>query len=93
MTERRIVRFHGWVQGVGFRYTVERIALRFPAVAGQVFNEADHVTLDVEGAAGDLSAFITEIFANLPSSARIESTETVSAPAAGQRGFHIGPTR
>ncbi len=93
MLERRIVRFFGWVQGVGFRYTVERIAGRFPQVAGRVYNEADHVTVDIEGAAADLAEFIDEIIEHLPHSARIESTESVSAPTTGCRGFHIGRTR
>jgi hydrogenase maturation factor HypF (carbamoyltransferase family) len=92
--EHRIVRFHGSVQGVGFRYTVERLARRFPGVTGQVFNESNHVTLDIEGEATDLTAFVAEILASLPASARIESTQTVTLPAcAGQRGFHIGSTR
>jgi len=46
MIERRVIRFHGRVQGVGFRYAVERLANAFPEIARQVFNfnEADHVT-------------------------------------------------
>jgi hydrogenase maturation protein HypF len=93
MMERRIVRFFGWVQGVGFRYTVERIAGRFPQVAGQVYNEDNHVTVDIEGAAADLGEFIDEIIEYLPLSARVESTETISAPITGYRGFRIGRTR
>jgi acylphosphatase len=93
MTERRIVRFHGRVQGVGFRYTVERIAGRFPDVAGQVFNEDDHVTLDIEGPARDVNGFVAEVFAHLPRSARIDATESDTAQVAGHRGFHIGRTR
>jgi hydrogenase maturation factor HypF (carbamoyltransferase family) len=93
VTERRIVRFRGLVQGVGFRYKVERIALRFPGVAGRVYNEANHVTLDIEGTAADLSAFIAAIVAHPPRSARIESTETVTVAAAGHQEFGVGPTR
>ena len=93
MTERRIVRFFGWVQGVGFRYTVERIAARFPRVAGEVFNEQDHVTVDIEGASADLVAFVDDVIEHLPGGAQIESTETVRVPTTGCVGFHIGRTR
>lgn len=89
MMERRIVRFFGCVQGVGFRYTVERIARRFPRVAGRVYNEDNHVTIDIEGAAADLTEFIDEIAENPPHSAHIESTETVAAPLAGHAKFLI----
>jgi acylphosphatase len=91
--ERRIIRFHGWVQGVGFRFTVERIVGRFPGITGQVYNEDLHVTLDVEGPAAELNAFVAEIFAHPPRYARIESAETLTAPPVGHRGFRIGSTR
>ncbi len=93
MIERRIVRFHGRVHGVGFRYTVERLASAFPGIAGQVFNEADHVTLDVEGEASELAAFINLVSTRPPRGARIESTDSVNAPVTGRRAFHVGPTR
>jgi hydrogenase maturation protein HypF len=93
MRERRIVRFFGWVQGVGFRFTVERIAAHFPQLAGEVFNEDDHVTVDVEGTPADLGEFIDEILERPPQSSRIESTETIGAPVAGRRGFQIGRSR
>jgi hydrogenase maturation factor HypF (carbamoyltransferase family) len=93
MSERRIVRFFGWVQGVGFRYTVERIAARFRQVAGEVYNEDRHVTLDIEGPTADLVAFVDDIVEHLPGGAQIESTETVGAPLTGRVGFHVGRTR
>ena len=93
MIERRIVRFFGWVQGVGFRYTVERIARRFPQVAGEVYNDGNHVTVDVEGTPAALAEFIQEIIERLPQNARIESAETLIAPTTGHHGFRIGRTR
>jgi len=93
MIERRVLRFHGRVQGVGFRYAVERLAIAFPGIAGEVFNEADHVTLDVEGEAGELAAFINLVYMRPPRSARIESTDSATGPVTGRRGFHVGPTQ
>ena len=53
--------FSGRVQGVGFRFTVCRIAERF-AVTGYVRNLGDgDVELVAEGTAPELSGFICEI--------------------------------
>jgi acylphosphatase len=53
--------FSGHVQGVGFRYSVLQIAKEFD-VAGHVRNLADgRVHLEVEGARGDLDAFVNAV--------------------------------
>jgi acylphosphatase len=93
MIERRIVRFFGRVQGVGFRYAVEALGQRHTRIAGSVFNERDHVTVDVEGEAADVDTFIDEILQSLPSGARVESKVAVVAPIRGHIGFAVGQTR
>ncbi len=53
--------FSGSVQGVGFRFTVERLARRFP-VAGFVRNcEDGRVEVTAEGEEADLVEFLTAI--------------------------------
>lgn len=55
------VHFTGRVQGVGFRWTTERIAARF-AVTGRVRNLTDgRVWLLAEGDKGEVGKFIQEI--------------------------------
>jgi acylphosphatase len=55
------VHYAGRVQGVGFRYTVRSLAMRFD-VTGFVRNLPDgRVHLVVEGAAGEVDAFLDAI--------------------------------
>ena len=59
--ERRQVYYSGRVQGVGFRYTTQGIARRFP-VTGFVQNLPDgRVRLVVEGESADLDSMVGEI--------------------------------
>ena len=61
MPARLQVHFSGHVQGVGFRYTVQRLALGFD-VTGWVKNLSDgRVELVVEGERGELEAFQSAI--------------------------------
>lgn len=61
MTKRLHARFFGRVQGVGFRYTTERIARKF-AVTGFVKNSPDgQVELVVEGAEKVLIEFLKAV--------------------------------
>lgn len=58
---RRVVFYSGHVQGVGFRYTTERLAKRFE-VAGYVRNLDDgRVRLDVQGDPEQVDGLIAEI--------------------------------
>jgi len=58
---RRTVHFRGRVQGVGFRYTVCRIAAEF-AVTGFVQNLPDgRVLLVAEGTAAELDALVGRV--------------------------------
>ena len=59
--QRRTVHFAGHVQGVGFRYTVQRTAGEFP-VTGYVQNLPDgRVLLVGEGTKSDLDALIDRV--------------------------------
>ena len=61
MKKRLYVLFSGSVQGVGFRYTTERIARRFQ-VTGFVKNlPAGQVELVAEGEEGTLEEFLREV--------------------------------
>lgn len=63
--ERQEVHFRGHVQGVGFRWTVQRIANHF-SVVGYVRNVPDgRVQLVVEGEPDEVSRFIGAIEAEM----------------------------
>ena len=77
---RRDVYFSGYVQAVGFRYTTQAIAARFP-VTGFVRNLSDgRVELVVEGHRDDLDRFqqaVTDAMrANITDVAATDSTAT-----------------
>ena len=56
-----LITYTGRVQGVGFRWTCERLARGF-AVAGYVMNQPDGgVLLEAEGERGALDAFLASI--------------------------------
>ncbi|MCA9213695.1 MAG: acylphosphatase [Planctomycetales bacterium] len=81
MNGRRYL-FSGNVQGVGFRYTTQRIASRF-AVVGFVRNLSDgRVELVVEGNDAEIDAFASEV--KLALSQNIEGVSTDRLPATGQ---------
>lgn len=83
-SERRRVFYSGRVQGVGFRFTAQRIAGGF-AVTGWVRNLADgRVELLAEGERPELDAFLArlrEVMAD-----NIDFVEPFNEPATGQ--FH-----
>ncbi len=65
--QRQEVRFRGRVQGVGFRWTVQRIANHFEVV-GYVRNLPDgRVQLVPEGAADELNRFVRAVEAEMGS--------------------------
>lgn len=81
--------YEGNVQGVGFRYTVKRIARGFD-VTGWIRNLADgRVELQASGAEIEVRAFLDAI---AESELRAHIRERVEAPAASPaatRGFEI----
>jgi acylphosphatase len=90
---RSIVTLSGRVQGVGFRYTVERIARRHD-VAGTVRNlsAGERLEIDVEGAPEAVEAFLGDVLARPPRGARIDRVERRGAEPRGLRTFTEAPT-
>jgi acylphosphatase len=86
--QQREVHYSGRVQGVGFRYTVRALANCFD-VTGFVRNLPDgRVHLVVEGAAGEIDAFLQAIKAEMANYVR--DLQEITRPAAGRfRAFEI----
>jgi acylphosphatase len=78
-TQRRRVRYTGRVQGVGFRFTAQRIAQGY-AVTGYVKNLPDRsVELVAEGMPEELDRFFTEIAETMAGNIRQADVQTLSA--------------
>jgi acylphosphatase len=88
MTARQVF-YEGRVQGVGFRYTVRRIATGFD-IAGWVRNLPDgRVELLAAGEPGEVTAFLQAICdSDLASHIRNHTPHEIPPPAA-LRGFEI----
>jgi len=88
LPERWEVYFEGHVQGVGFRYTARRIAVRF-AVAGYVKNLPDgRVLLVMEGVPEEMERMLQVLQAEM--GRYIARTCRKTGPATGEfRGFEI----
>lgn len=86
--ERREVLYRGRVQGVGFRYTTQKVAARFD-VTGFVQNLPDgRVLVVAEGQPREIDRFLQAIMAHLGH--YIVDVETRVLPAIGQfSGFGI----
>jgi hydrogenase maturation protein HypF len=79
------------VQGVGFRPFVYDIAARLRLV-GFVRNDADDVTIEIEGDEAQLHWFFIALTANPPSMARIEAVVSKNIAASGGTCFQIVPS-
>jgi hydrogenase maturation protein HypF len=87
--ERRRLRVHGAVQGVGFRPFCARLANSL-ALAGWVRNDGAGVEIEVQGAPAALEAFVRRLVDEAPPLARIAGIESAPCRArAGERGFSI----
>jgi len=86
--QRREVHYRGLVQGVGFRYTVRRIAARF-RVTGYVRNLPDgRVHLVAEGPPEELDGLLEAVRTAMHR--YIERADQTAGPATGQfRHFEI----
>jgi acylphosphatase len=81
------VLYSGRVQGVGFRYTTQRLAAGH-AVAGFVRNlSTGEVELVVEGETDAVEAFLAAVARHM--AGYITNTMVQDAAPSGQRGFHI----
>jgi len=79
---RREIRYHGRVQGVGFRFTTREIAERF-RVTGFVENLPDgQVLLVAEGDTAELERFAAAIASEMQRF--IAGCETYDGPATGE---------
>jgi acylphosphatase len=86
--ERRRVVVHGFVQGVGFRFAVERAA-RSRGVAGWVRNELDGTVEAVfEGEPEDVEALVA-FCREGPRGAQVERVDVVSESPDGLAGFRV----
>jgi len=87
-SQRREIQYSGHVQGVGFRYTVRHIALRYP-VTGFVKNLPNgKVQLIVEGPLAQVAAFLAEVADTMRD--HIDTTAEFSGPATHQfRDFGV----
>jgi len=85
---RRGVVVCGVVQGVGFRPFVYRLAME-EALAGFIGNDTDGVTIEVEGPAARVEAFLQRLRAEAPPLARIDSIAVRELVAIGDAGFRI----
>jgi acylphosphatase len=87
MTVCKRVLYSGHVQGVGFRYTAQGIAERFP-VAGYVRNLRNgDVELVAEGPADQVEAFLAAVANRMGH--YIQRSTVQDQPAGGYQGFTI----
>ena len=85
---RYTIIFRGRVQGVGFRFTAQRVAERH-AVSGWVRNEPDGTVRCVaEGEPAELDRFVAAVQKAM--AANLDATDIAKEPAAGEpAGFSI----
>jgi acylphosphatase len=81
------VLYAGQVQGVGFRYTAQRLARRF-AVAGYVRNlPSGDVELVAEGAPDEVNAFLEAVAQRMADCVRHSTVQ--DEPPGSYQGFEI----
>ena len=86
--EARIYRMHGRVQGVGFRYFVQRTAERL-GVAGWVLNRVDG-SVEACGEADEKTlADFESALRRGPSLSRVDRLEVAPAEPSGVKGFRV----
>lgn len=61
MKIRQRIVFHGWVQGVGFRYQARHAAIMFGATGWVRNNYDDTVTMEIQGTQEQIDQVITTI--------------------------------
>ncbi|MBA4396141.1 MAG: carbamoyltransferase HypF [Syntrophus sp. (in: bacteria)] len=80
--------FSGVVQGVGFRPHIYRVATKH-RLGGYVCNTPEGVTLEVEGPAGRLAKFHTELTRRFPPASAVEGMSRTEVAALGETDFRI----
>jgi len=89
MTVRSRVRAHGRVQGVFFRNTVRRAAVR-EGVAGWAANQPDGTVEAVFEGAEDAVERLVELCRRGPGDADVERLDVAEEPPEGLQGFSVG---
>ncbi len=82
------VRFHGTVQGVGFRPFVWRLARRF-ALTGWVANSPEGAVVEAEGSEASLGQFLVAVKKDKPARASIQRMEVLPLGLSGDSSFVI----
>ena len=88
---RQRIEIVGVVQGVGFRPHVYRLA-RELGLHGWVRNDAEGVTVEIEGGASAIGRFGKLLIERLPPRARVEGMRTAWIPPSGEHAFTIVPS-
>lgn len=86
--KRLVIHIHGTVQGVGFRPFIYRLAVEY-GLGGFVRNDTEGVEIQVEGSAGKLEQFLSDIPEKKPALARIYHMEYKFLETAGFSEFRI----
>ena len=86
------LRCRGAVQGVGFRPTVHRLATSL-GLGGWVANDPDGATVEVEGTAASVAAFVALLPGRLPPLARLDALEVETLEPLGDKDFAVTPSR
>jgi len=86
------VRCRGAVQGVGFRPTAYRIATELELV-GEVRNDPDGATAEVEGTRSATAAFVERLQTELPPLARLDEIEIKEIESRGDTVFLVTDTK
>ena len=88
MTQARLLRVHGAVQGVGFRPFVYRLA-RSHGLRGWVLNAGEGVQIHVEGDAPAVDRFVQDLQEQPPPASRIADVAVAVADLQGFADFEI----
>ncbi|UCE32346.1 MAG: carbamoyltransferase HypF, partial [Burkholderiales bacterium] len=88
----RRIRVRGIVQGVGFRPFVHRLATE-AGLRGLVRNDAEGVTIEVEGSEAAIDAFVEALPRQAPPRARVEHVRAEPMAPSGALGFAIVASR
>jgi acylphosphatase len=87
VTRRRVI-VHGWVQGVGFRYTIARAAMS-RGIAGWVRNRADGTVEAVFEGEPDAVDSLVRLCEEGPRGAAVEQVEVVDEEPEGLTRFDV----
>ena len=85
---RRRLRCSGTVQGVGFRPAVYRLATSL-GLAGEVRNDADGASIEIEGCGSAVAAFAARLERALPPLARLAGVDVTQLAPTSELGFRV----